>query len=376
MKAGFGTALITPDLPVSLAGFGDRTEPALRVHDDLEARALILDDGERTVCLLVLDLLGMSAGFATPIREAVARVLGIEREAVITSCTHTHQGPNAIEGGEVLGWPIPAGYKDLLVTRCVEAARAARASAEPVTAHAGVGPLPDVSHNRRQHPYAPTFAFLDLRRSDGSRLGSVANVAVHPVAFGSPFLAVSTDWVGPFRAAVQARAGGTSILLSGALGDVNPNEAHTDIPTHIAEAEEEVRATGEAIADAVIDALDDAAPVEGTIRTASRSITVRTEPTMLTGLLNVEEVEMELVEWAIGDLRVVAVPGEAFHALGNRITQARAGVTLLAGLAPTWEGYLPVPYGDGYEESVSLGRSAVQLIADALVQGCFSEVAT
>jgi hypothetical protein len=70
MEAGIGRAVITPELPVMLAGFGDRTVPATELHDDLEVRAVCFSAGgagvgggggrgrvERiTVCLLVCDL--------------------------------------------------------------------------------------------------------------------------------------------------------------------------------------------------------------------------------------------------------------------------------------------------------------------------------
>jgi hypothetical protein len=35
---------------------------------------------------------------------------------------------------------------------------------------------------------------------------------------------------------------------------------------------------------------------------------------------------------------------------------------LIAGLAPDWHGYFPVPYTDGYEEGLSLGPDAVQQV--------------
>ena len=60
----------------------------------------------------------------------------------------------------------------------------------------------------------------------GARVGTVGNVAIHPVALGPECLAVSSDWVGPFRAELERRAGGTAILLSGAIGDVNPCHVH------------------------------------------------------------------------------------------------------------------------------------------------------
>ena len=79
------------------------------------------------------------------------------------------------------------------------------------------------------------------------------------------------------------------------------------------------------------------------------------------------------VEWAIGPVRLVSIPGEAFHALGraieDRVREDPAGNgahVLLAGLAPEWHGYLPSPFRDGYEESTSYGRDAVATIAAAL----------
>ena len=39
---------------------------------------------------------------------------------------------------------------------------------------------------------------------------------------------------------------------------------------------------------------------------------------------------------------------------------------LLAGLAPDWHGYFPVPYADGYEEGLSFGPDAVAQVVDAL----------
>ena len=73
-----------------------------------------------------------------------------------------------------------------------------------------------------------------------------------------------------------------------------------------------------------------------------------------------------MVEWRIGDLTVVAVPGEPFHKLVNQIDASRPGPVFIAALAPVWQGYLPVPFGEGYEETVSYGAEAVAAIAEAL----------
>ncbi|MEX2393003.1 MAG: hypothetical protein WD826_00855, partial [Actinomycetota bacterium] len=68
MRVGFGVSPIRITPPVFLAGFGARTEPARSVHDDLEARAIYLDDGSTRLVLIVCDLLGMSPGFSGPAR--------------------------------------------------------------------------------------------------------------------------------------------------------------------------------------------------------------------------------------------------------------------------------------------------------------------
>jgi hypothetical protein len=69
----------------------------------------------------------------------------------------------------------------------------------------------------------------------------------------------------------------------------------------------------------------------------------------------------------IGDVHVVSMPGEAFFALGREIEEARGNRTILAGISPSWHGYLPHPWGEGYEEGVSFGRAFVETVRDVLV---------
>jgi hypothetical protein len=243
----------------------------------------------------------------------------------------------------------------------------ARDSAEPGALHYRRAPLPDgLSINRRGLPYDPSFAVLDVRREDGTRVGVLANIAIHPVALGPGCLAVSTDWVGPFRYAVEAAGGGTVVLLSGALGDVNPRpHEHPEEAGDFAEATE----LGGAVAAVTIDALEGAEPAGNGLRViASRVIDAPVGTTLLTAVLGASgTMEVELVEWALGDVRLVSVPGEAFCAFGRAVESARPGPMLLAGLSPVWQGYLPQPFGDGYEESVSFGEPAVLAILNALL---------
>jgi hypothetical protein len=371
LTAGFGSAIITPPTPVQLAGFAE-DQLATEVHDDLEVRALLLSGPLGTVCLLVCDLLAMSAEFADPVRNAVAAALGLDRAAVLTACVHTHAGPSTMGFSKRIGWRTPDGYRETLVERCVDAAGEAAAAAVPATLRAGRWPLPEgLSINRRGLPYAPTFAVLDVLDTAGARLGTLANVAVHPVALGPECLAVSSDWVGAFRGALERRAGGTAVLLSGPLGDVNPHHVHRQGNDCRHDGFAEAEQLGAGIAESVEAVLADATEIEtsGPAVTRHRTLEVALGDTQLTALRRERHATIELVEWSIGPVRLVSVPGEAFQELGRAVearVEREGGLVLLAGLAPEWHGYLPSPFTDGYEESMSYGREAVQAIAAAL----------
>lgn len=374
VEVGFGSHVITPSTPVVLAGFGARKGEVDEVHDDLEAHAVVVRTGTTTLCLLVLDLLLLGADFATPVRESVARALGSAPEDVLTSCTHTHAGPAATASLKRIGWPAPAGYLDQVVEGATKAAAAALAACEPATFAYARAPLPTgLSMNRRGLPYSPTYAVLDVRRGDGSRIGSVANVGIHPVALGITCRAVSRDWVGVCRDRATQRTGAPTVLLPAALGDVNPSrDPHTDPDP--GGNWDTAALLGSEVADCVTDLLGSAAPAGAEAGVVSRRVErVRaglTVPALLTGAA-ARRVDVELLEWSLGGVRVVSVPGEPFHAMGRDIESSRGDRALIAALAPSYQGYLPAPFGRGYEEKMSYGghfvRTVHRLLADPVV---------
>ncbi|HVM07460.1 MAG TPA: hypothetical protein VM345_03270 [Acidimicrobiales bacterium] len=371
LEVGTGRAVITPPLPVALAGFGE-PQLATEVHDDLEARALYLrgPDGV-AVCLVVCDLLGMSPEFEAPARQAVAAAIGLDASAVLIACTHTHSGPSAMRGTAALGWVTPEGYGELLADGCRAAAVDAAASARAATVRYGRSPLPGgLSINRRGHPYDPWFAMLELSdSSDGAPLAVLANLGVHPVALGPECLAVSADWVAPFRDELSRRVGADTLMLSSALGDVNPNHVHRQNNDCRNDGFAEAAELGEELAEVVDSARNGAETIDGGVGVvADRHVTVPIGGTPLAAGRRSSTLHVELLEWSIGPIRVVSIPGEAFHALGREIDESRGGRTILAGLAPHWRGYLPVPYVEGgYEENTSFGPAAVEEIRKNLL---------
>jgi hypothetical protein len=360
--------VITPDeLPVHLAGFAE-PQVAHEVRDDLEVRAVYVANDHVAVCLLVCDLLGMSHHFADPLRDAVGAALGLERAAVLTSCVHTHAGPSAMAGTDALGWPTPDGYGALLVDRCAAAATEAKAGAADATLRFGRWALPpDLSLNRRGHPYDPWFTALDVLGETG-RIATIANISIHPVVLGPECLAVSSDWVGAFRTALEARTGGRAVMLQGTSGDVNPHHVHrqhNDCRADLfAEADELGAELAQAV-DAVLSSAEDIAS-DGPAIERWHTFEAPTSSTALARSRQERPLPVELVEWSLGPVRVVSVPGEAFHALGRTIEERAGGKVLLAGLAPIWQGYLPMPFTEGYEEETSYGRDFVAAVREAL----------
>ena len=92
-QAGFGVADITPPLGVELAGYFNKRF-ATRVLDPLYARALVVQDADVRLAVLVFDLIGLDVAGAGAVRTHLAGVLGAPPSHVIFSCTHTHTGPS------------------------------------------------------------------------------------------------------------------------------------------------------------------------------------------------------------------------------------------------------------------------------------------
>src|SRR3954454_4426617 len=77
-KAGVARVKITPPQPVFMAGYAARNKPYDSIHDDLYAKALVLEDNTLTRAVLITtDLIGLAAEIAGPLRERIAEKTGV-----------------------------------------------------------------------------------------------------------------------------------------------------------------------------------------------------------------------------------------------------------------------------------------------------------
>ena len=99
LKAGLAKAVITPPVGTQLSGYAGRTDPSTGVFDDLYAKALVMDDGQTRIALVVCDIIGLGREMVAEIREAVTAQTGICADHTMITCTHTHCGPNLRAAG-------------------------------------------------------------------------------------------------------------------------------------------------------------------------------------------------------------------------------------------------------------------------------------
>ena len=92
MKIAFFRKNISCEIGDCVAGYGPN-DVSIAKLDDLFATGLCVDDGEKKILLISLDLLGLDEWYIRELRKSCAEILGVPESAVLLTCTHTHSGP-------------------------------------------------------------------------------------------------------------------------------------------------------------------------------------------------------------------------------------------------------------------------------------------
>ena len=93
LRAGIASAEVPAPLGADMVGFLRRYLPVGGYGQPLEVTALAVDDGERRVVIVGLDLLGTVEDDALKIRRAVADAADCSVDAVFVNSQHTHAAP-------------------------------------------------------------------------------------------------------------------------------------------------------------------------------------------------------------------------------------------------------------------------------------------
>ena len=89
MKIAFTTICINPSFPIKQSGFIQQVKPIYNFHDDLHARILAIDDGDKIIYHISVDSLGFPIMLQDSLKEILVRKYNRTIEVII-SATHTH----------------------------------------------------------------------------------------------------------------------------------------------------------------------------------------------------------------------------------------------------------------------------------------------
>ncbi len=234
VRAGAAQVRITPSEPQPLAGYF-RPRLSTGVHDDLWAKALVLDDGARRYALVACDVIEAPAAVVEKARMLVQEQSGIPAEHVFISATHTHTAPD-----------VAGAFAEWLPGRIAAAVSAAAQAMQPARFAAAAGSEPSLVFNRRffmtdgtvgwnpgklnprivrpAGPVDPRVSVVTVDSDSGAPIATLVNYALHLDTVGGTEF--SADY--PYtlsRLVSGARGGGITIFTIGCAGNVN----HIDV---------------------------------------------------------------------------------------------------------------------------------------------------
>jgi neutral ceramidase len=234
LRAGAAAVCVTPPVGVDLAGYSGRQSGSLGVHDDLRAKALVLDDGNTTLAMLTVDLLQLDAAAVQQVRAKVAEQTGIAAENVLVSTSHTHSGPMPWIADNPYGrfrareWKADEDWTRTLLAQMAGAVRAAWHTRKAARLAFGSGDVQGLAYNRRRYleggmPVDPSVPVLLLVDERDTPIAVLYSYTCHPVTLRDDNLLISADYPGvASRLIEQTFPGVVALFANGACGDQDP----------------------------------------------------------------------------------------------------------------------------------------------------------
>lgn len=203
------------------------------IHDQVYARALVLDDGKQRAAIVMVEVTKLPDPVA--IVKSVAREINAPETNVIVAATHTHNVPlvffhedvpNALQTREI----------ERLTQGALQAVRNARAQMAPARIAYGQGQAwVNVNNGEQaglktgydpQGPSDKTLAVVNVTKRDGSPLALLVNYATHgEVMFRSATreggYEVSGDFPGAVSGLLESQPGGAPVVLYTAAAEAD-----------------------------------------------------------------------------------------------------------------------------------------------------------
>lgn len=228
---------ITPTEPSYLSGQINRIVKHTNVLDPLYATIIVLEQKYQIFALLGFDLLMLDERLVDELRSAISLHTKISYEHIFTIPSHTHAGPEVLEEGlfGIKLQEVLPGYRESLVDQAKQISIEALSELQDVHCFFTKVELKDLFTNRND-PNKPIDRYLRLiafKSNNGEILGSFANLTCHPTILGPENTAISSDFFGIVRDAIQEQFHFPILISNGAEGDIS--NRHTRISSDIHE---------------------------------------------------------------------------------------------------------------------------------------------
>lgn len=224
LRAGFGSAPLPALVGGAIGGFGGLfTRRGEGTLDPPEARALVLEQGDLRVAIVVLDIVIPRPNLRDPLLEEV-EPLGFDLLALVA--THTHSGPGGYLPGflaeRVTGGEYDPKQPMRLVRAAARALERAVSDLAPAKLASGHSPLA-LARNRRFADGATDdqLPVLRIDFADGRSPIVLFAYGAHASLLSPRSGLYSADWPGAAREALAGH-GYRAIFVPGPLGDQEP----------------------------------------------------------------------------------------------------------------------------------------------------------
>jgi hypothetical protein len=229
LRLGVGRVSITPTDTEFLAG-GVPYRRWVQAHDDLWARALVLDDGVRRFALVAIDLIGLYADDVARARAALSD-RGEKLDYVMIAATHTHNGPDVLGAWAPQIGPWIGGYRKQLPDKIAEAVSIALRDLREVRIRAYSGPVGQRLNKDTRPPEVLDETLTVWQARDAATSAcrvTVIHFAAHPILVPAANFDISSDFPHYLREYVERGGdgddgpieapGGMCVFFNGALG--------------------------------------------------------------------------------------------------------------------------------------------------------------
>ena len=384
LKGNAKETILTPPLEwkYTLGGYGARmSRPAEAIHDDIKAKALVIDDGTKKYVIVTLDILGLPPNVRPMIIEKLAGT-GWSEENVLLLPSHSHASLEmfALNNKNVFNMPaIGIFHPELLefvIDKLASLIKETDNNLKALKLGTGQVILPGSNRNRRGDRAVDrelTVTRIDLK--DDRPLAVLVNWTAHPTIMDEDDMWLSGGWPGYLQRELEDWIGGDVVAMyyNGAQGDqsviARGRGSHYEMAEHY----------GRKIAKRALQVYESISPSEKNYfdykhnkldlpaRTAHPSF-------MQTGgreyRLDEQNIQILLDQVfpntttisavRLGELLIVGAPGEMIAELGLDIKSElkKAGIPypVIGGLANEWISYFLTEaeyHQGGYESSVS-----------------------